>query len=633
MAAAVALVLGLSAGMAQAGTNETFCVTASAGSATYPGCSGTSEVGLAAALAAADAAEPGTETLYLGPGTYSAADGFVDASGSNPISIIGDGEGNTALTTGTADGQVLDFTDGEGAHVDSQSSISDLTVEMNDGGIGLDVPQHVTNVAITDSGAGTGTALWSQNTAVNNVTITMDESSQTVGIYRPNGTLTANGLTITANIGINGNGSNDSFTNLRIFANDYGIQLSAYNGSLASSDSITDSEIVMSGASTAIDWVEGGGPLGTLNASFLTVVGDGTAGSIGVESSEQSASEGNVDLSDSIVQGFATSLECVDGGGSAGGLSLTYSDFNPATESGSCAGSITSGAGTINANPDLIALADGDHPVAFDSPVIGAGDPSITGPLTDLLGNPRPGAGSTHVGMGAFEYQRVAPTAVATATPGSVEAGAPATFSASGSSDPNPGDTLSYSWTFDDGATASGPNVTHTFTTAGTHTATLTVTAPTGLAGIAHAQVTVTAAPSTPTTPTTPTVATVASAGRASVRGTSAIEHVSCAGANWRDVPCHGFVECERGAEGRQGGRRKRQGEREDEDQEAHGPRRHGERRTRRGHGETVKVKLNSAGLGLLKSRHTLAVKLTASSGTTKLRSQAVTFKEAKKKG
>ena len=219
VAAAVVLALGLSVGTAQAGTSETFCVTASAGSATYPGCSGTSEVGLAAALTAADAAEPGTETLYLGPGTYSAPNGFVDASGANPISIIGDGESNTTLTTGTADGQVMDFTDREGAQVDSQSSISDLTVDMNDGGIGLDVPQHVTNVAITDSGPGSGTALWSQNTAVNNVTITMNESSPTVGIYRPNGTLTANGLTITANTGINGNGSNDSYTGLRIFAN------------------------------------------------------------------------------------------------------------------------------------------------------------------------------------------------------------------------------------------------------------------------------------------------------------------------------------------------------------------------------------------------------------------------------
>ena len=142
-------------------------------------------------------------------------------------------------------------------------------------------------------GPGTGTALWSQNTAINNVTITMNENSSTEGIYRPNGTLTANGLTITANTGIDGNGSNDSLTNVRIFSNGDGIDLNAYNGSLGSADSITDSEIVMTGASTAIVWSEGpGGSVGKLNASFLTVVGDGTAGSVGVESAEIAPSEG-----------------------------------------------------------------------------------------------------------------------------------------------------------------------------------------------------------------------------------------------------------------------------------------------------------------------------------------------------
>src|SRR6201999_3136050 len=35
---------------------------------------------------------------------------------------------------------------------------------------------------------------------------------------------------------------------------------------------------------------------------------------------------------------------------------------------------------------------------------------------------------------------------------------------------------VSYAWTFDDGATATGPTATHTFATAGNHTATLAVT-------------------------------------------------------------------------------------------------------------------------------------------------------------
>ena len=42
-------------------------------------------------------------------------------------------------------------------------------------------------------------------------------------------------------------------------------------------------------------------------------------------------------------------------------------------------------------------------------------------------------------------------------------------------------------------------------------------------------------------------------------------------------------------------------------------------------------MKLNTTGRALLKSHHKLAVRLTATSGTTRLHSQTVTFKEAKK--
>ncbi len=66
------------------------------------------------------------------------------------------------------------------------------------------------------------------------------------------------------------------------------------------------------------------------------------------------------------------------------------------------------------------------------------------------------------------------PTAVATANPVSGTAPLTVSFDGSSSSDPD-GDVLSHTWSFDDGGSASGSTVSHTYTTAGSYTATLTV--------------------------------------------------------------------------------------------------------------------------------------------------------------
>ncbi|WP_025615215.1 PKD domain-containing protein [Cellulophaga baltica] len=69
-----------------------------------------------------------------------------------------------------------------------------------------------------------------------------------------------------------------------------------------------------------------------------------------------------------------------------------------------------------------------------------------------------------------------APTAITTSD---VTSGAPSLvvqFTGDTSSDPDTGDTLTYAWDFGDGNTATTANPSHTFTTAGTYTVTLTVT-------------------------------------------------------------------------------------------------------------------------------------------------------------
>jgi glucose/arabinose dehydrogenase/PKD repeat protein len=67
-----------------------------------------------------------------------------------------------------------------------------------------------------------------------------------------------------------------------------------------------------------------------------------------------------------------------------------------------------------------------------------------------------------------------APTAVASATPTSGAVPLNVSFDGGGSSDPD-GNTLTYAWNFGDGTTGTGPTTTHTYQSAGTYTATLTV--------------------------------------------------------------------------------------------------------------------------------------------------------------
>lgn len=68
-----------------------------------------------------------------------------------------------------------------------------------------------------------------------------------------------------------------------------------------------------------------------------------------------------------------------------------------------------------------------------------------------------------------------APTAVLTATPTNGYSPLSVQFSSAGSSDPDPGTTLSYSWDFGDGGTSAAANPVRTYNTDGSYTVTLTV--------------------------------------------------------------------------------------------------------------------------------------------------------------
>ena len=83
------------------------------------------------------------------------------------------------------------------------------------------------------------------------------------------------------------------------------------------------------------------------------------------------------------------------------------------------------------------------------------------------------------------------PVARATATPNSGSAPLTVEFSSEGSSDPDEGQALTYSWDFGDGATSAEPNPTHVYDEIGDYAATLTVTDDTGRSGVVSIDVVV----------------------------------------------------------------------------------------------------------------------------------------------
>jgi hypothetical protein len=167
-------------------------------------------------------------------------------------------------------------------------------------------------------------------------------------------------------------------------------------------------------------------------------------------------------------------------GGPAPALTLRYDDVDPIGAPVNCVATITH---PLAVDPGFV-LA-GDAHLRYTSALIDQGDPTVTTApgATDLSARPRlvdgDGNGTAIRDIGADEYQRSPPVATASA-PAGATVGQALTFDASGSSDPDPGETLSYHWDFGDGASAATAVATHAFATTGAHTATASVTDPTG---------------------------------------------------------------------------------------------------------------------------------------------------------
>jgi hypothetical protein len=464
----------------------TYCV----GSPTE--CSGIAKpatpAGLQEALSEAEANAEG-DRIRIGSGTYTAPGpaGFAINSPTNSIRIRGEGPAATLLQGSGPNAVTLRVT---GAGGDG-SGVSDLGLKLSAGGgspSGLILRHGATgNVAVTAaSGIADGLGVRLANASFEHGSVTTPGLH---GIETTGDSFVASSR-ISAGVALRSSSGSLSVKSSRIETNGVGIA----TGTATAAD-IADTLIHVS-AGTGDEY--GLNANSTVKAQQLTVVGTGDP-KHGLAVSKTGGGSALLTLQNSTVTGFARDLAAIGDPISLAGIAVSYSNY--ATTEVLAGGTIIPGFGNLNVPPGFVDVDAGDFHLRHDSPLLDMGDDIIPPGYTDLDDQPRAvdsdGGGGALADMGAYEYQRAAPAA-AVSGPASGMAGAALEFSGSGSSDPDPGDALTYAWTFGDGTTATGETASHSYQSPGTYTVALSVTDPTGQGASATKAVTVSAAPTEP---------------------------------------------------------------------------------------------------------------------------------------
>ena len=216
----------------------------------------------------------------------------------------------------------------------------------------------------------------------------------------------------------------------------------------------------------------------------LTVYGNSREDDIGVELQTAQDSAAEVVVVDSIIDNVSTSLMRRGNGGDAQ-ITAYFSNYSAEPASDNIGTGGVSSTGRVEGPPQFVNPSAGDFHLDAASPLI---DAASTLPLSffespvDLEGRPRVLAGHAQDGrcearrdLGALEFLPAVLFAHVSADTGAVS-GTPVAFDATRSCDPDPDAVLTFRWLFDDGGTAAGAKVLHTFASSGEHRATVQIT-------------------------------------------------------------------------------------------------------------------------------------------------------------
>lgn len=384
---------------------QTFCVH----QGPYACPAGSTDEGsdLQSALNNAGANSVGADTpnvVDIGPGTYSAADGF-DYVSANPIRIVGAGPGATTLTTGpdSASGtHVLSAGAGVSPLTYTAATVSGLTLAgVNANGFGLVLVNGAADhVTVTDNAAG-ATGLNLQYSTVKSGSVSVTDGSSTGALIQSGGSDELDDVAVSAGgFGI----SAGATTTLLRDSVDAGIGVEGTGGDVHIEDSLVRASTY---GLVALD-TAGQGSITAGNDTIVHADGGQAASSYGAYAQSVAGKGAHIGIVNSILHGFTFPF----GTGAQSGSAAIDEGANN-YDGTYLAGGVTT-TQPIGGDPDFVDPAHGDYHLAAGSPLIDAvGLKYLSLSSTDLDGHPRVvtvNHASTPLDLGAYEYQPPAST-------------------------------------------------------------------------------------------------------------------------------------------------------------------------------------------------------------------------------
>jgi hypothetical protein len=417
--ALVATVAALTVALPAVARAATYCVNA-------PGCAGTNEPDLQAALTAAQASTGVSDTVQVGtnpgaPGPYTYTDG---GNGANEVNIVGAGTSQTILArpaSGNLTVLTVQGTGSEISHLTVQLPAVDGTGIVTSGSLDdvsvttLDTTNH-SQTGIAFEGAGV-TEHWSGGSILMSST---SLNHQAVSTGNDGGVLTIRDVSVTAGIAFGSDLRNTVI--LRRVA------IAAAAGYSASGDTITLDNVAYRATASPGIFIQVGTNTGQdmhLSLDHVSAFGNGIAGGVGLGLfSSFNGQTLTASVRNTIIHGFPVMLARSTAGSGVANVNLAFdeTDIGATVEDDHTPGSgaTTDGGGNVGGDPLWANPAAGNFALQPGSPAIDHGDPSGIAAgesTTDVLGAPRISGGRLDIGAVELQQPLVTPVVPDTTPP------------------------------------------------------------------------------------------------------------------------------------------------------------------------------------------------------------------------